>query len=80
MNYPTIEEVEAASKLQLGKWWRFLPSPGRSAVDLPMSQFKKVMRREAKIQKRITERFNELGGWTTRISKQVGWDEPYATD
>ena len=74
VNYPTMEEVEKADKLQLGIWWRFLPSPGTSGLNLPMSEFKKVMVKEADIQKRIMERFNEKGGWTTRISKAVGWD------
>lgn len=59
MKYPTMEEVERADRLQLARWYRFLPSPqGRGRI---------------KIIDRICERFEELGGMTPEISKAIGW-------
>jgi len=59
MMYPPLEEVEKASKYQLGCWYRFLPSPQNDAG--------------VQVMNRIVERFNELGGWTPELSKQIGW-------
>jgi hypothetical protein len=56
--FPTIEEVERADKEQLARWYRFLPS-GETAAD------QKVMRR-------ISERFEELGGMTAELNKKIG--------
>lgn len=56
---PTMEEVEKADREQICKWWRFLPSPETDA--------------EVKIMNRISERFDELGGFTPEISKRIGW-------
>jgi len=57
---PTMEEVEQASRKQLCRWYRFLPSPGTDD--------------EVEVMNRIAERFNEFGGFTPEISKEVGWD------
>jgi hypothetical protein len=73
LNYPTIKEVNAADRYQICKWWRFLPSPGRSAVDKSSAEFTKVMEAEAPIMDRIAERFKEMGGFTPEISKAMGW-------
>jgi hypothetical protein len=56
--FPTIEEVERATKEQLARWYRFLPS-GETAGD-------------QKIMKRIAERFQKLGGMTPELSKRIG--------
>jgi len=56
--FPTIEEVERADKVQLARWYRFLPS-GETAL-------------EQKIMKRIAERFEKLGGMTAELSKKIG--------
>jgi len=55
-----MEEVEQASRKQLCRWYRFLPSPGTDD--------------EVEVMNRIAERFNEFGGFTPEISKEVGWD------
>ena len=60
MKYPTIEEVDNASREQLAIWFRYLPI-GRNEQEL-------------EIVNRITERFNESGGWTPKLSKRVGWE------
>jgi len=64
----TLEEIEnhkkkinSMSQLEMASLWRFAPS-GHPYFDstLPLYDiFKK--------------RFNELGGMTTEISKQIGW-------
>jgi len=78
MNYPTIKEVEEASRNRLLKWTRFLPSPGQNAIGKPESwfdneSFEIVMEREARIMDRILERQKETGGITPELSKAVGW-------
>lgn len=60
MNYPTMDQVEAADHKQLGTWSRFLPGPNSD---------EKVV-----ILKRIMERFKEHGGWTPELSKAIGWN------
>lgn len=61
MTYPTLTEVEAADRLQICKWMRFLEASGDPE--------------EQKIIIRLIERYEELGGITPEISKQIGWDE-----
>lgn len=72
MRYPTLNEVELASRVQLCKWHRFLPAPGESAVG--NKDFKGTLDREIEVMNRIEERFDEAGGFTPAISKQIGWD------
>ena len=43
MNYPTIEEVESASRYQIYAWYRFLPSPGTRAIGGTRKDFDKVL-------------------------------------
>lgn len=71
MKYPTKEEVESADKIQLGRWWRFLPSPGKAHVNLPLEEFNKKLLEEFSIQSLITRRFNALGGWGPTTSKLI---------
>lgn len=59
MTYPTLEEVESATRYQLARWYRFLPSPTTDA--------------EVAVIRRIVARFNELGGMCPAISKGIGW-------
>ncbi len=59
MIYPSIKEVNAASRFQICKWWRFLPSPKNKL--------------QAEVNIRLAERFREVGGFTPEISKQIGW-------
>ena len=72
MVYPTLEEVESADRVQLAKWFRFLPSAGHSAIG--NSNFAKVFRAEQVIMQRIIERFDDEGGMDSMISKQIGWE------
>lgn len=59
MNYPTMEQVEAADHEQLARWQRFLSSP---------------MDKQVEILRRLLARMQEFGGMTTAISKKIGWD------
>lgn len=74
MKYPTLEEVEDASREQLGIWWRFLSSPGWDSTERPQEEFIKIMDTEAVIMDRISARFNEMGMLSPEISKAIGWD------
>ena len=56
---PTMEEVEKADREQICRWWRFSPSPKTDD--------------EVKVINRISERFDDLGGFTPAISKRIGW-------
>ncbi len=73
MYYPTIEEVDSASRYQICKWWRFLPSPGSGSINKSRAEFDIALVSEAIIMNRIAERFKELGGFTPEISKSMGW-------
>lgn len=78
MNYPTLDEVADATAYQLGRWSRFLKSPGMSLLDLGESytreQLEEVMAKEAEIMDAILIRFRALGGWTPELSKSIGWE------
>ena len=73
MNYPTMEEVEKADRIQICRWYRFLPSPGWYTLGLDDPNFETVMMKEKAIMDRIVERSKELGGFTPEISKLLGW-------
>jgi hypothetical protein len=83
MNYPTLEEVEAATLLQLCTWQRFLPSPGAAAMantssrhsPLEAARVKRSMDEEVKVMQRIVERVIEMGGFSPEISKEIGWEQ-----
>lgn len=66
MNYPTIPEVEAASRLQLARWKRFLPSPGPApdwnAQESDYDDYKRIANEQIAILDRIQDRLLELGG------------------
>lgn len=63
MNYPTLEQVEAADRYTLCKWMRFLHLTGDEA--------------EQEVMLRICERHKESGGFTPEISKRLGWNNIY---
>lgn len=69
--YPTMEQAEKASRFQLGRWSRFLPSPGQGAIDT--DHFEESMAGEKIVMDRILERFGEGGGWSPGLSKEIGW-------
>ena len=69
--YPTMDEVEMASRIQLCKWTRFLAGPGEGAIGT--SSFNEVLLEQAKILDRIIERLEKMGGMSSEISKMIGW-------
>lgn len=71
--YPTLAEVEQADRLQLGRWFRFCTSPGLDAIGKDRKEFNMVADREKAVLLRIIERFTELGGWDSVLSKEIGW-------
>ena len=71
--FPSPAEVEKADRLQLGRWYRFLPSPGMSAIGMEHDQYIILADLEKCILNRIVERFAELGGWDSVLSKEIGW-------
>lgn len=78
MFYPTKAEVCAASREQLARWHRFLPSPGSNAFDaqLPGRSYDAVVEDEMNIMADICARFEELGGWSPELSKSIGHNPP----
>jgi hypothetical protein len=58
-DFPTMDQVEKADREQLAKWYRFLPSG-----DTP---------EQRKIQHRLAERFQKMGGMTPEFSKKIGF-------
>jgi hypothetical protein len=72
--YPsTMGEVENANRHQLGRWYRFLPSPGLSAIGKGMEEYKIIADEEKAKLTLIIERFEFLGGWDNKLSKEIGW-------
>jgi len=61
MEYPTINEVKAASRYTICRWYRFLP-PAETED-------------QVQVENLISERLKELGGFTPEISKSLGWNE-----
>lgn len=56
--YPTIEEVEQADRVQLARWYRFLPSPGWAAANSgDREAFERELAYEKPIMDRIVARF-----------------------
>lgn len=59
MRYPTEQQVKDADRMDVCRWYRFLPIAENET--------------EAKIEKLVYDKFKELGGFTPEISKAVGW-------
>lgn len=72
MNYPTLQQVEAADRKQLGEWYRFLKSPGWAHLNEP--NFRQKLEEETAIMDLIVSRFKQLGMFTPGLSKEVGWE------
>lgn len=62
MPFPTISQVETATREELCRWWRYLRSPKTE--------------QEVAVNHRIAQRFKEVGGFTPEISKRIGWEGP----
>jgi chemotaxis regulatin CheY-phosphate phosphatase CheZ len=59
-DFPTMQQVEAASHEQLARWYRFLP------MGLENDQMQKIA-------DRIEERLNQMGGITPELDQKLGW-------
>lgn len=70
MKYPTLQQVDQSSKFQLGRWIRFLRSPGWDHV--AAENFETMREDEAFILDCILEKFHRLGGWDPELSKLIG--------
>ena len=73
MNYPSLPEVDAATHVQLARWYRFLKSPGMSTIGGDQDRFGDVMIAESDVMRRICYLLDQHGGITTTISKEIGW-------
>ena len=58
-DFPNMEQVEKADREQLARWYRSLPSG-----DTP---------EQRKIQNRLAERFQKMGGMTPELSRKIGF-------
>lgn len=68
-NYPkTIEEIKSADRETICRWWRFLPLNWASEVT--NEDFEKAM----ELNNALSNRFDEVGGFTPSLSKKIGWD------
>jgi len=56
-DFPTLEQVEKASKQDLARWYRFL----LGATD-----------EQRKILRRVAQRLDQMGGMTPELSKKIG--------
>ena len=54
-----MDQVEKANREQLATWYRFLPS-GETPE-------------QRKIQQRLAERFQQMGGMTPELSRKIGF-------
>jgi len=59
--FPTVKDVAKADHVTLARWSRFLPSP-RDSEEVAAINL-------------MAERFAELGGMTSEVSKKIGWSE-----
>jgi len=53
-------EVDAISRLEMARLWRFAPSGHRYFTAGPLSDY-------------FVARFKSLGGFNAEISKEIGW-------
>jgi len=72
--YPsTMGEIKRATRLQLGRWVRFLPSPGLGAIGKGLKEYTLVADKEKAILNHVLDRFREMGGMDSNLSKEIGW-------
>ena len=73
MKYPTLDEIETADRIQIARWYRYLPSPGVNF--LGKDNFNEMCNFQAMLMHRINARFVELGGMTSELSKIISWKD-----
>ena len=59
IQWPTLAEVEKADRVQLARWFRFLPASESNDQTAVVSL--------------MFQRFGDMGGMTPEISKEIGW-------
>ena len=69
--YPTLEQIENADRIQIARWYRFLPSPGLAA--LGQKNFVAECNFEAGLMHLINHRFEAMGGMNSELSKAIAW-------
>jgi len=57
LEFPTMDQIEKASREDLARWYRFLLPNGKE---------------QQAILDKIADRFKKLGGMTPEISKRIG--------
>jgi hypothetical protein len=55
-------EIDALSREQMARLWRFAPSEHRFFCGRAVSEY-------------FAKRFFELGGWSPELSKRIGWGD-----
>ena len=73
MDYPTIEEVNNASRIQICTWYRHLQTPGDNLTYSDTEEYKNKVSDQRHVMDLICVKFKEVDGFTPEISKSVGW-------
>jgi len=71
MEYPTPKQIQEADRIQVARWWRYLPTPGANHTSNP--NFIMLTQYESELMNMINKRFEEFGGMTPELSKIIGW-------
>ncbi len=71
LKYPTETEINNADRIQIARWYRYLPSPGVAYIG--DESFIDHCHNEARLMDRINSRFEQLGGMTSELSKTIAW-------
>jgi hypothetical protein len=69
--YPTLEQIRKADRIQIARWYRYLPSPGMAWAG--KENFLEMCNHEADLMNAINTKFDALGGMTPELSKIIGW-------
>lgn len=70
MAYPCLKKIEDAGWYDLLNWWLYLPAPGSDARGLPAERFENLREKEAKLWKKICERWFDIRE-NDQINRQV---------
>jgi len=68
-HYPSAEEIESGDRIQIARWYRFLPTPGANHLSDP--NFLEKCLEETKLMERINTRFEDFGGMSPELSKAI---------
>ena len=73
MKYPSKERIEEADRIQIARWWRYLPSPGINHIN--NEDFFEMTQYEAELMDLINAKFEKFGGMNSELSKIIGWEK-----